>query len=49
LAAYKVPRRVLFVSVSDFQMTGTDKVRAEGARQLAERLLNGMPQQLPEQ
>jgi len=41
LAAYKVPRRVLFVSVEDFQMTGTDKVRAEGARQLAERLLKG--------
>jgi acyl-CoA synthetase (AMP-forming)/AMP-acid ligase II len=39
LAAYKVPRHVLFVSIEDFQMTGTDKVRAEGARQLAERLL----------
>ena len=39
LAAYKVPQRVLFVSVEDFSMTGTDKVRAEGARQLAERLL----------
>jgi len=35
-----VPRRVLFVSVEDFSMTGTDKVRAEGARQLAERLLH---------
>jgi fatty-acyl-CoA synthase len=52
LAAYKVPHRVLFVSVEDFEMTGTDKVRAEGARQLAERLLNrgnGGPDQLPEQ
>jgi fatty-acyl-CoA synthase len=52
LAAYKVPRRVLFVSVSDFQMTGTDKVRAEGARHLAERLLNGRESsadQLPDQ
>ena len=39
LAAYKVPRHVLFVSVEDFQLTGTDKVRAEAARQLAERLL----------
>ncbi len=32
LAAYKVPRHVLFVPASDFAMTGTDKVRAEGAR-----------------
>ena len=39
LAAYKVPRRVLFVSAEDFEMTGTEKVRAEGARQLAERIL----------
>ena len=39
LAAYKVPRHVLFVSAADFAMTGTDKVRAEGARGLAERLL----------
>jgi fatty-acyl-CoA synthase len=52
LAAYKVPRRVLFVSVEDFEMTGTDKVRAEGARQLAERLLTvgaDTTQRLPEQ
>ena len=40
LAAYKVPRHVLFVSVEDFQMTGTDKVRAEGARRLATQLLH---------
>ncbi len=39
LAPYKVPRHVLFVSAEDFAMTGTDKVRAEGARRLAERLL----------
>jgi acyl-CoA synthetase (AMP-forming)/AMP-acid ligase II len=41
LAAYKVPRHVLFVSAADLAMTGTDKVRAEGARRLAERLLAG--------
>jgi fatty-acyl-CoA synthase len=39
LAAYKVPRRVLFVSPEDVEMTGTEKVRAEGARELATRLL----------
>ena len=39
LAAYKVPRHVLFVPASDFAMTGTDKVRAEAARRLAARLL----------
>jgi hypothetical protein len=39
LAAYKVPRRVLFVSAEDLAMTGTEKVRAVGARQLAERIL----------
>jgi fatty-acyl-CoA synthase len=39
LAAYKVPRHVLFVSAADFAMTGTDKVRAEAARRLAQRLL----------
>jgi fatty-acyl-CoA synthase len=49
LAAYKVPRRVLFVSVSDFQLTGTDKVRAEAARLLAERLLTETAGQLPDQ
>jgi hypothetical protein len=31
----------VFVSAADFAMTGTDKVRAEGARRLAERLLVG--------
>ena len=52
LATYKVPRRVVFVSVEDFEMTGTDKVRAEGARQLAARLLTGgedTTARLPEQ
>ncbi len=39
LAAYKVPRHVLFVSAADFAMTGTDKVRSAGARDLAVRLL----------
>jgi fatty-acyl-CoA synthase len=39
VAAYKVPHHVVFVSAADFAMTGTDKVRAEGARRLAERLL----------
>src|SRR6185312_12137037 len=44
LAAYKVPRHVLFVSVEDFEMTGTDKVRADGARALAARLLGTEPE-----
>jgi fatty-acyl-CoA synthase len=39
LAAYKVPRRVLFVASEDVEMTGTEKVRAAGARELATRLL----------
>jgi fatty-acyl-CoA synthase len=34
VAAYKVPHHVLFVSAADFAMTGTDKVRAEGARRM---------------
>jgi fatty-acyl-CoA synthase len=43
LAAYKVPRHVLFVSPEDFEMTGTEKVRADRARQLAARLLGAGP------
>jgi len=47
LAAYKVPRHVFFVSAEDFAMTGTEKVRAHGARQLAERMLAGPERSTP--
>jgi len=48
LAAYKVPRRVLFVSSEDLAMTGTEKVRATGARQLAERILATTDESTPD-
>lgn len=35
LASFKVPRKVLFFADSDFSLTGNEKVKVEGIRQLA--------------
>jgi acyl-CoA synthetase (AMP-forming)/AMP-acid ligase II len=47
LAAYKVPRHVLFVSADDLAMTGTEKVRAAAARLLAQRILAAAAESTP--
>ena len=43
LAAYKLPRRVLFVSAADLNLTGTAKIKPAEARALAARLLAAAP------
>jgi fatty-acyl-CoA synthase len=40
LAAYKVPRKVLFVTAADLNLTGTAKIKPADARALATRLLS---------
>jgi hypothetical protein len=35
LASYKVPRRVLFFTESDMQLTGSSKVKTSDLRKLA--------------
>jgi len=39
LASYKVPRRVLFFSSEDLQLTGSAKVKTADLRKLAARTL----------
>jgi fatty-acyl-CoA synthase len=39
LASYKVPRRVLLFCESDFQLTGSAKVKTGDLRNLAARIL----------
>jgi fatty-acyl-CoA synthase len=41
IASYKIPRRVVFVTEQDLDLTGSAKVRVEGLRALVEAALSG--------